>query len=226
VNDQRSASEHFLPGAVASRLVSCENACSELRDGGFYLAWLACRISTIAPNKNGSKDLGHPRIRITVPKKASTASDMYKQMSLAISAEKIQAFNSLSSPVLSSGGTDQVRLGVHHVAYNAARARPGFQSLTQCGMGASVSHLCDRVGCVRPEHLEFVSSHGDNTRRQRCRGLTLVIAQSADVIIGEQPCLHAGSPEVTEESLALCCRRLCIVPLGKNWPELNKLWEL
>lgn len=218
VNGPKIDRKVYLPSPIISRLLACQNPQSSERTGQFYVDWLECHISTIAPNKNGSKDLGHPRAKITIPMKPSTASATYRKLSSAISADKMEVLNDLFVK------GDQVRVGVHHIAYNAARNRHNFQSLEQCGLGASVSHLCDRVGCCRPEHCEFVTKHGDNSCRQRCRGMVLVV-DASDNIIKEQPCIHAGASTVTVKSLELCCRRVCIVPVGTDWPELEVLWS-
>jgi hypothetical protein len=223
VNGPKIDRKVFLPSSIISRLSACKNAQSSERTGQFYVDWLECHISTIAPNKNGSKDPGHPRAKITIPKRQSVASATYRELSSAISVDKMQALDRLA-PKGVANKADQVRIGVHHIAYNSARDRPNFQSLEQCGLGASVSHLCDRVGCCRPEHCEFVTKHSDNSRRQRCRGIVLVV-DASDNIIKEQPCLHAGSSTVTVKSLGLCCRRVCIVPVGCDWPELEVLWS-
>jgi hypothetical protein len=222
VNGPKIDRKVYLPSPIIRRLSACKNPQSSERTGQFYVNWLECHISTIAPNKNGSKDLGHPRAKITIPKRLTTASAVYRELSLAISADKIKALN-LLAPKGKTKGCDQVRIGVHYIAYNSARDRLSFQSLEQCGLGASVSHLCDRVGCCRPEHCEFVTKHGDNSRRQRCRGMVLVV-DASDNIVKEQPCIHAGSSSVTMKSLELCCRRVCIVPVGIDWPELEALW--
>ena len=198
VNGPKIDRKVFLPSPIISRLSVCKNTQSLERNGQFYINWLECHISTIAPNKNGSKDLGHPRAKISIPKRANTASAIYRQLSSAISVDKMEVLNQLVPEGKTNGG--QVRIGVHHIAYNSARDRPNFQSLEQCGLGASVSHLCDRVGCCRPEHCEFVTKHADNSRRQRCRGMVLVV-DASDNIIKEQPCIHAGGSTVTLKSL-------------------------
>lgn len=225
VNEPRLTMKNFLPPTVATRLAACTNTKESSRSGKFYLDWVECHISTIAPNKNGAKDPGHPRIRITIPKSEETPpSPVYASLRDGISPESIEAFKRLGN---SSATTNQVRIGVHHIAYNKARACHNSADLQQCGAGASVSHLCHRVGCVRPEHLEFVGAHGNNTRRQRCVGITLVIgAGSGDTktIVGEQLCRHAGTRLVTMSSLDACCRRLNIVGIGRDWPELDDLW--
>jgi len=230
VNVPNAKRTHFIPLSVVNRLSGCTNNQFPARNGQFYTGWLECLISTMGPNRNGEHRLGHPRVRFTVPRNKNDATvQFYSEMKKFIPDEKMRVFDSLATRTEKNSSTEQVRIHVHHIAYNSCRSGPGYRPMAQCGKNLSVSHLCDQVGCVRLEHVpEFVTKHGDNSRRQRCRGIVLVIQTMPDGsenIVKEVPCVHAGSADITDESLAACCRKVCIIPLGEMWPELEYQWK-
>lgn len=228
INMPESVPKQFLSPKLIERLSKCTNISSPERDGAFYLSWLECQISSLAPTTNSEGWISHPRVRINIPQRKQRTSETYSVVSSAVSPEHLQTFELLapSKPGVTGYSNRQVRIGVHHIAYNADRGRSNFTTLEKCGKQNSVSHRCDRCGCVRLDHLEFVTSHGDNNSRQRCRGMILVVDRrdGKDVILQEQPCVHAGSFGITDPTLTACCRRVCIVPLGTLWPELKDQW--
>ena len=96
-----------------------------------------------------------------------------------------------------------VKLPCHHVAYNADLLRRGTAPLPlDAGAGGSLSHTCDKRGCVRVSHLEVTSEHRDNLNRQRCQGPSLLVFRG--VIVQERPCAHAQG-ERHEERLRNSC---------------------
>lgn len=217
----RIRSETFLAAPLQTRLERCTNIVESSRDGSFYVNWVRCQISVTAPNQTGTGALGHPRLKVTIPRNTSAPTPIYSQLRASIAATKMDIFD--NNLVARGAETTQVRLGVHHVAYNSDRSRPDFKPFVQWGKGASVSHFCDRTGCVRIDHLEFVARHAENAERQRCRGMILVISAQGE-IVRELPCTHARTSILNEQSLEFCCRRLCVVPLGEMWPEMDTLW--
>ena len=115
----------------------------------------------------------------------------------------VQSFSLLEAT--STGGVKKmVKLPCHHVAYNADLSRRDTAPLPlDAGAGGSLSHTCDKRGCVRVSHLEVTKEHQSNLNRQRCQGPSLLVFQG--VIVQELPCAHAqgGSPED-------CLRNSCV----------------
>lgn len=76
------------------------------------------------------------------------------------------------------------------MAYNADLSRRDTAPLPlNAGAGGSLSHLCDKRGCVRVSHLEVTSEHATNLARQRCRGPSLLVFRGR--IVQEHLCAHA-----------------------------------
>jgi hypothetical protein len=110
VNIPKMTRNYFLSPAVVTRLQGCTNLEHPQHDGTYYLDWVQCNISTIAPNKNGNGEQGHPRVKITVPKKSATMNDIYRQLMRLVSPDKMRTFDGL---ITGSGYQNQVRIGVH-----------------------------------------------------------------------------------------------------------------
>lgn len=106
---------------------------------------------------------------------------------------------------------------MHHLAVRKAN----LELPSNLGSGSSVSHLCDRIGCIKLEHLEISSQHQENLTRQRCQGLTLVIADvlGAPQILTINPCVHG----IRLGGVKGTCRKLRLVTL--DGPAVIQLCE-
>ena len=208
----------FLSNTLADRIRRCTNSLDEGRSGAFYVdEWLACQISPFCPVKDGKGKIGHPRIQINVIQKRVDPQSWLEKMRGALNEAAVTAFIALKS-----AGKKQVHLAPHQVAYNSRRTISTYKPIPDnCGRGASISHLCDQTGCVKPFHLVVAEEHQANTRLVNCTGMNLVVDANG-CIVAELACKHATSRVVDIKALDTCCRRLNIVPIGCEWPELEE----
>lgn len=223
---------YFLSEPLYARFLTVSSRTA--RDGRWWLEWLRCEISTLSPNKaggSGAGRAGHPRHRIVVPKgfvsKVGQGRE-YRVVCESVSKDHLAAFHNLEKADVKSD-VRQVRIHAHHIAYNASRASDGYKPLEIGLEGRQISHYCDRVGCVRAEHMSHVDTQAENNSRQKCSG-AIIVVDDHDSIVREQLCRHAqlvqpSIAQIDEAGLATCCRRLTIVNLGEMWPELrDSLW--
>lgn len=159
-------------------------------DGNWWLSLLQCEVIELSTSD-------HPRWQIDV--QATGRSANMTELRAILSPGAIRTFESLAT----SGSKKVVRLQCHHVAYNADPARRVTAPIpVDVGAGASISHLCDRRGCIRAGHLETANEHITNLDRQRCRGAWVLVYRNT--IIMERPCGH-GRGENVEETLRNSC---------------------
>lgn len=131
-------------------------------------------------------------------------------------AVSVEHWNSLCS--LSRVGTRRfVRLQISHVAYNATGEREITPLPLNLGSGASISHLCDTLGCCSGNHLQVETRHRTNLVHQRCRGVLLLVHRS--VIIQECPCSHADMSKSFNDRLYTSCRKIQIVVVDESAAE-------
>lgn len=146
----------------------------------------------------GSDIKDHPRWQIDIEARGSKA--VVLEVEKVLSVERLADFKALAS----AGAKKMVKLQAHHIALSADLSRRDAAPLPlNAGAGGSISHLCDRTGCVRVCHLEITPVHKKNLDRQRCRGPTLLVFRG--VIIQEQPCAHAQAGLSPEARLMNSC---------------------
>lgn len=146
----------------------------------------------------GSDVKDHPRWQVDIEARGSKA--VVLEVEKALSVERLADFKALAS----AGAKKMVKLQAHHVALSADLSRRDTAPLPlNAGSGGSISHLCDRTGCVRVCHLEITPIHKKNLDRQRCRGPKLVVFQG--VIVQEEPCAHAQVGLSPEARLSNSC---------------------
>jgi len=177
-----------------------------IKDGGFWLEWASCEVVNL------SLASGHPRWqpRITSGYSGNTPSSTTATGRLIKTALNPARWDALKTLVQPSG---QAKVQIHHLALR----RQNIVLPANLGNGASVNHFCDRSGCCKEGHLSLTMAHVQNLNRQRCTGMTLLVANilGGDLLILEQPCLHAVGVTV-DERRATCCRKLHIVNLDPN----------
>ena len=114
------------------------------------------------------------------------------------------------------GYTSYLKVEAHHVAYNASPRRETAPIPSNVGVGGSISHFCDEIGCCKASHLEATYAHRDNMARQRCSGIVLLHFQG--VIVQEVPCSHGQRLGLGLESqlLSSCVNKLNLIELSVN----------
>jgi hypothetical protein len=170
---------------------------NEPRSGNWYKEWVRCKVVNL------SLVGGHPRWQPTVIRHGSTpasATAIGRQVKRALRTVHWTQLKLLAS----SNG--QVKLPCHHLAYLASN--PSVTIPGDMGSGSSMSHLCDTGGCIRGEHLELVTHHVENMNRQRCHGVTLIVA--LDLVLHEIPCSHAVGDTMAEK-ISSCCRKIRVI---------------
>ena len=117
----------------------------------------------------------------------------------------------------------QVKLFCHHVSYAASVSMASALLPLNNGAGGSVSHHCDQIGCICPEHLSTAVNHHDNLVRQRCPGVFVVVY--GDQILVERPCSH-GSGLSQPEKLRSSCRKVLTIRLPDDAAaRVHQLYE-
>jgi len=177
------------------------------RDGKWWTDYLTCE----AYGKPDVKD--HPRWQIDV----HSSDGLVHRVEKVLSVEAFAMFKSLAT----AGDKSMVKLQRHHVALNADRSRSDGPLIpSDSGKGGSVSHLCDRKGCVRACHLETAIVHKTNLARQRCQGVVLLCFQG--VIVQEQPCAHAqaGDGSLTSRLQNSCLGNISVLALSDESARL------
>jgi len=168
------------------------------RTGGWYADWACCDVINLSLRG------GHPRWQPRVLAGGLTPANPTAVGRLIKDVLREQSWNELK---LQASGSGQVKIPCHHLAF-LAFVMGGVGIPDNMGAGASMSHLCDTVGCIRQDHLELTLQHMDNLERQRCRGVTLIV--TLDLIIHEVPCDH-GRGLSAPERIASSCRRVKII---------------
>jgi hypothetical protein len=171
------------------------------RSGNWYLRWVECEMIglTLPPT-------GHPRWQPRVVKDGVTPASATSVGRKVKRRVEESSWESLKSIARANNSGGQVKIPCHHLAFRAAW--PDVSIPANMGRGASISHLCDTSGCVRGEHLELTVNHVDNLERQRCSGVTLIVA--ADLIVHELPCSHSRGNNPAE-LIATSCRKLRVI---------------
>jgi hypothetical protein len=211
---------------VAARLKNCVGVNGQ-EDGSYWVNWATCMISNLRPENAKDGRNWHPRFKISVPKPGSKKKiPYYSILEESVSAQHLKTFGSLATPS-GNDGSSQARLHSHHIAFNSDRQRALYQPMHIYGSpGPNISHLCDNTGCVEVEHLEYALDHAANMKRQNCLGVCITV--NGNRILGAQPCKHAtgfDGGEWTEEVLETCCRRLYVVCIGVQWPEVLATYQ-
>lgn len=169
------------------------------RSGEWYMEWVKCDIANLSATSGHPR--WQPRIRSSDGLTPAALSTVGQQMKRSLSDN---AWAALKGAVKS----DQIKLQVHHMSFR--RQNPHLQLPLDLGRGSSISHLCDRIGCVRGTHLEIASEHATNLVRQRCIGVTLIAG--LDLIIVELPCAH-GVGNSALERINRSCRKIHMIRL-------------
>jgi hypothetical protein len=146
-------------------------------DGSWWVDLFKCEIVEL-------KSDDHPRWQVDLNGAGKTSNVVKVREILTV-----QSF-SLFEATSTEGTKKVVKLPCHHVAYNADLSRRDAAPLPlDAGAGGSLSHTCDKRGCVRVSHLEVTSEHASNLNRQRCQGPSLLVFRG--VIVQERHCAHA-----------------------------------
>ena len=180
----RIAAASTLSVSVRSQLQSLRGLEGGLtHDGSWWVDLCKCEIVEL-------KSDDHPRWQVDL--NGAGRSSNVALVRGVLTAQSFSLFEAAST----EGVKKVVKLPCHHVAYNADLSRRDTAPLPlDAGAGGSISHSCDRRGCVRVSHLEVTSEHADNLSRQRCQGPSLLVFRG--VIVQERPCAHGrgGSHE-------------------------------
>jgi hypothetical protein len=166
--------------------------------GPFWVDWARCDLVGLA-----TTDGGHPRWQ---PRVKTAASGLTPASLTSLGQQVKSVLTEAHWEQLKQNGS-QAKIQCHHLAVRCSTGHPLLPALL--GAGSSVSHLCDQLGCARPEHLEISASHIDNLSRQRCRGVTLMVYDG--VITYVIPCTHgslSGSVGQLEEEIMGSCREV------------------
>lgn len=181
----RIAATPILSAVVRQQLLSLRG----LEDGSTHDGWwwanlTSCEVVGI------SSGADHPRWQIDID-----GAGIASNMTLVKGILSEHSLDSLKASA-TTGAKKVVKLPCHHVAYNADLSRRDTAPLPlNAGAGGSLSHLCDRKGCVRASHLEVANEHASNLQRQRCQGPSLLVFRG--VIVQETSCVHAqGATEL------------------------------
>lgn len=158
------------------------------RNGQFYLDLIECHIGKSPPTKRSYKR-SHPKWNVK-------ASNVAAKLCLIVKREKYDALMTLGAK------SHSVELSYPSVVYNARSPRREEDRIPESD--GVLSHLCDRRGCIRMQHLE-TASYASNNERQRCRGITLHIFKNT--IIKECPCTHSRGGTL-DEKLRTSCMKL------------------
>lgn len=191
---------HNESGVVGEEevLSTYDNIRAPDRNGAWYSSLVRCLVVEF------SFVTGHPRWQVSIrggghdsqPGIGSMGDKLRSRMS-------VDRWDALRSVV----NGRQVKFQVHHVAYAAGAAMLSVPLPENAGSGGSVSHLCDRLGCIRPDHLEATPRHADNMSRQRCPGILLLIYLGE--IILEKPCQHGADRSLTlQRQIEKSCRKV------------------
>ena len=175
------------------------------RDGPWWLSWGSCRVPDLDVSQGHAR--WQPRILSNVSRDPT---------SLGLEIRSIVGEDHWADLCLLVPTSGQVKIPTTQLAFKAG---PGVRTLPDnLGNGSSLSHLCDRSGCVSCEHLTLELAHANNLRRQRCPGVTLVTTSLADgfpTIVHESPCAHATGHSHLE-LLATSCRKIHIVMMARG----------
>ncbi|TGO44620.1 hypothetical protein BOTNAR_0780g00010 [Botryotinia narcissicola] len=183
------AAKHQVSEEDRGILASLQAVPGESRDGSWYVKWSTCTVATV---KSG---VSHPRWQVKLPGKSS------------VGAKLKSSLTSGAWETLLRDCGNKLRVGYHHVSYNADPRRGAVPLPLGLGAGASLSHLCDEQGCFDEQHLEASTVHKDNMDRQRCSGVLLLHFDG--IIVKEVPCLH-GKEKESSGSLEAKIRASCI----------------
>lgn len=194
-----------LPDADVQELVSCTNVVDFNRNGQFYRSFITCSVVALTHSDSAN----HPRYQIDVG--ATGVNSLANAVKAVMSNGSWQAFKALAN---NESSRQQIKILCHHVAYNASPIRVSAPIPQDVGSGGSISHLCDRQGCVERSHLEATPAHVDNMARQRCEGVTLVLYAGA--IIMESPCSHGMGKGSRQAEIDASCRKIRLVRLGEE----------
>ena len=157
------------------------------RAGRFYLDLIECRIGK-EPGPRENLRRQHPKWNVHSIPMAAKIIDIVGQAQY--------------HDLIGDAEKHSVELSMPSVVYNARFPRLPTQKIPESD--GSISHLCDRRGCIRLEHLE-ATSVADNNARQRCKGITLHLFRG--YIIRESPCAHAHGDTI-EAQLRTSCMKL------------------
>lgn len=172
---------------------------NEPRSGNWYMDWVQCEIINLA-----APATGHPRWQPTIVRgTGATPTNPTSLGRLIKSHLSTQRWEALKSLATSNG---QVKIPCHHLAFRVSEPRVSIPA--NMGHGSSMSHLCDQRGCIRGEHLQLTNHHVENLERQRCIGVTLIVA--LDMIIHEIPCSHGIGNNIADK-VSTSCRKLRMV---------------
>lgn len=173
---------------------------NEPRSGNWYMNWAQCEIINLA-----APATGHPRWQPTIVRGTTgdTPTNPTSLGRLIKSHLPIERWEVLKGLATSNG---QVKIPCHHLAFRVSE--PGVSIPANMGHGSSMSHLCDQRGCIRGEHLQLTNHHVENLERQRCTGVTLIVA--LDMIIHEIPCSHGRGDNISDK-VSTSCRKLRMV---------------
>ncbi|OBT64236.1 hypothetical protein VE03_06828 [Pseudogymnoascus sp. 23342-1-I1] len=189
--------KHRLSPAQVLTLTSLRAADSEtVRTGQWYFHLVTCEVAGISSQRQ------HPRWQVRLDQGVLSVGYRLK---MAISQGAWQTLCSYTS---------YLKVEAHHVAYNASPSRETAPIPSNVGVGGSISHFCDEIGCCKASHLEAAYAHKDNMARQRCSGIILLHFQG--VIVQEVPCSHGQRQglDLELQLLSSCVNKLNMIELS------------
>ncbi|CAF1203133.1 unnamed protein product [Adineta steineri] len=177
--DREMVSHNLLPYINQQHLLNIdEKRIETLKDGNgeksnFIMEWLSCQVD---PNYITNPPPLHPQITL------------YKSEIIKITTPiQCPEFLKEKRDILKKLGTNKICLFKHHVILR--RKRSDMPVLRVSEADTTVSHLCDTLGCLRPDHITD-ESFTKNLSRQRCGGMLLTIDGDNNTITGMLPCRH------------------------------------
>lgn len=185
-------------------------------DGDEWRTWTACwRTKLKIPVNAKTLKSEHPRWQPRlVPNNSSPGQDP-NVGSVGWDIKRVLTPEKWHSLRVIANDNGQIKAQMHHLAVRASRGNPLIP--LNAGTGGSVSHLCDSLGCVRPEHLEVSQMHVSNLARQRCCGVQILVY--ADVLLMATRCPHDDRQYTQAQnnlpsSTSKSCRKLNVILLG------------
>lgn len=173
-----------------------------VRNGQWYLAWAQCHLSKL--KAEGNHPRWQPRILDEKTRRTpATLSSVGKSIKEALVKKGFLGVWLDLKHIAEKSSKGQIKIPLHHLAFKSGDENETV--LTNMGTGSSISHLCDKWGCIRVEHLEHCVEHIDNLARQRCTGVTLFCV--AGQIAAECPCEHGVGDDI-ESQIERSCRKL------------------
>ena len=195
----------MIADSVQTELRELRNAIDPSRTGLWFLQMTNCLMTALGKD---SQEHRHPQWQISV---AGMRSDgVLQRLDEVLSAGALAKIR--ATPNKPKTHRPQARFYLHEIAYTASckssRGPLPVIPNNKVTRGGGISHLCDQIGCMRPQHLEAAWSHADDIARRGCSGILLLVHRVLKVILVEVPCPHAGDEKGgMENALRTSCQK-------------------